>query len=417
MHHQAGVSFHQTREQLGRAARVFATALRKFERAAAILGVGAAICAAIFFEAQVRAQDTAMSAPQGTPVYSAAQLDQMLAPIALYPDDLLGQILMAATYPLQVVQADRWMQVPPNASLRGAELAQALQQQPWDASVKALLAFPQILSVMDNNLQWTEELGEAFLVQQADVMDHVQQLRGRAQAARTLTSSAQQTVSNNDQAIEIAPPGADTLYVPVYDPSVVYGEWPYPDYLPYYFDVPGYPLGSFMVFAIIAPLWGWNHWDWNHHLLNIGTGPGYVPGYGGGGRPLPLHPGPWRHDPLQRGGVPYRSNNAQARFTNPTELRSGRENFRGYFPTISSPAPSTVAEPRTSGPAPAVRNAGSMPQIPRAGEPRSLPGPSVRSAPPALESFGGGAQVRTQEQRGAGSRMSSAPSGGARVRR
>ena len=393
--------------------RIIAWVSRRPSGATAILGMGTLVCAAAILGAQVRAQDTAMAAPPSTPVYSAAQLDQMLAPIALYPDDLLGQILMAATYPLEVVQADRWLQVPANASLRGVDLAQALQPQPWDASVKALIAFPQILSVMDNNLQWTEELGEAFLVQQADVMDHVQQLRSRAQAARALTSSAQQTVSTNDQAIEIAPPGADTLFVPVYDPNVAYGEWPYPDYLPYYFDVPGYPLGSFMVFALIAPLWGWNHWDWNHHRLNIGGGPGF----GKGGPPLALHPGPWRHDPERRAGVPYRSGSAQARFGDTAELRSGRENFRGYFPSTVSPGRVSVPEPRTGVPAPVVRAPSAMPPPARVEGPRYSPGVVERAAPPALESFGGGAQVRAQEQRGAGSRMSVAPSGGGRTRR
>ena len=413
MHHQPGLCSPERRGPLERARRVIASALPTFGDMAAILSAGAAICAAIFLYSQVRAQETVMSAPQGAPVYSAAQLDQMLAPIALYPDDLLGQILMAATYPLEVVQADRWLQVPANASLRGVDLAQALQQQPWDASVKALVAFPQILSVMDNNLQWTEDLGEAFLVQQADVMDHVQQLRSRAQAARTLNTTPQQTVSSNDQAIEIAPPGADTLYVPIYDPNVAYGEWPYPDYLPYYFDVPGYPLGSFMAFAIIAPLWGWNHWDWNHHRLNIGPGPGF----GMAGPALPLHPGPWHHDPDRRAGVPYRSNSAQARFGNAAELRSGRENFRGYFPTITAPERPGVPEPRAGVPAPVVRAPSAMPQAARTVEPRFSPSAVERPAPPAFESFGGGAQVRMQEQRGAGSRTSVAPAGGGRMRR
>lgn len=413
MHHQPGRHSRETRGPLERAVRGIALAIPELWGTLAILSACLVVCAVVFFGAQVRAQDSAMSASQGTPVYSAAQLDQMLAPIALYPDDLLGQILMAATYPLEVVQADRWLQVSANASLRGDALAQALQPQPWDASVKALVAFPQILSVMDNNLQWTEDLGEAFLVQQADVMDHVQQLRSRAQAARTLTSTAQQTVSTNDQAIEIAPPGADTLYVPVYDPNVAYGEWPYPDYLPYYFDIPEYPLGSFMAFAIIAPLWGWNHWDWSHHRLNIGRGPGFAVA----GPPLPLRPGPWHHDPDRRGGVPYRSSSAQARFGNAAELRSGRENFRGFFPTITSPAQTSVSEPRTGVPAPVVPAPSPMPQAPRGEPPRFSPGAFERRAPPAMESFGGGAQVRMQEQRGAGSRMSAAPAGGGRMRR
>src|SRR5882757_887720 len=117
--------------------------------------------------AQAHAQADAPP-PPNTPVYSAGQLDQLLAPVALYPDDLLGQILMASTYPLEVVQADRWLQEPSNASLRGSTLAQALQSLPWDASVKSLVAYPQILAWMDSALDWTEAAGDAFLAQQSD---------------------------------------------------------------------------------------------------------------------------------------------------------------------------------------------------------------------------------------------------------
>lgn len=387
--------------------------------AAAALGLlaGVALVASFLLAGQVRAQGTTPAPPgpppQATPVYSSAQLDQMLAPIALYPDDLLGQILMAATYPLEIVQADRWLQLPGNASLHGPELAQALQQQPWDASVKALVAFPQVLSVMDNNLQWTEELGEAFLAQQADVMDRVQQLRSRAQAARTLNSTPQQTVTSTGQAIEIAPATPDMVYVPVYDPDIVYGEWPYPDYLPYYFDVPGYALGSFIGFAIIAPWWGWDHWDWAHHRLNIGG----AAGFGTGGPPLPLHPGPWRHDPQHRAGVPYRSNALQTRFSAPAEVSAARENFRGFSPSVVAPAPSALPAPRPSEAAPMPRAPSPVPQAPRYEQPRFPSGSAERPTPPAMESFGGGAQVRMQEQRGAGSRMSVPSGGGGRTRR
>ncbi len=157
----------------------------------------------------VQAQDAAAPAAQTSPAYTAPQIDQMLAPIALYPDDLVGQILMASTYPQEVVQADRWLQNPANASLDGAQLAQALEQEPWDASVKSLVPFPQIVSMMDENLSWTEQLGDAFLAQQNDVMDAVQQLRARAQSAGTLASTPQESVTNNDEGIEIAPSGRE----------------------------------------------------------------------------------------------------------------------------------------------------------------------------------------------------------------
>jgi len=371
--------------------------------------VAAALVSAILVGARVHAQGEAPTVSQGATLYSAAQLDQMLAPIALYPDDVLGQVLMAATYPLEVVQADRWLQDPANAALHGAALAQALQPLPWDASVKSLVAFAQILTVMDSNLDWTEELGEAFLAQQADVMDRIQQLRGRAQAARTLTSTPQQTVSNDDQAIEIAPANPESVYVPVYDPDVVYGDWPYPDYLPFYFDVPGYAMGGFIGFAIVAPLWGWNHWDWGHHQINI-VGGGTVPATGV--VHLPLHPGPWRHEPGHRGGVPFRHGMTQAQFGGAVGRPSIRGSFRGYAPGASEPAPAEIRSLRQGTTAPALHVPAPVTESPRV-EPAQFPHAiAEHPSPPALESFGNGAQVRTQEQRGASSRMSTPPQGG-----
>src|SRR5450631_384823 len=124
---------------------------------------------------------------------SPAQLDQLTASVALYSDPLLAAVLTAATYPLEVVEAARWLEDPANAALTGDQLASALQQQPWDASVKSLMSFPDVLRTMNGNLQWTERLGDAFLAQQADVMDSVQRLRRRATAAGALASTSQQT--------------------------------------------------------------------------------------------------------------------------------------------------------------------------------------------------------------------------------
>ena len=149
--------------------------------------------------APVNAQGV-LPAPQGAaqtqtaPAYTQGQLDQMLAPIALYPDALVSQILMASTYPLEVVEAERWLEVPENASLTGDALSNALMQQPWDPSVKSLVPFPQVLQMMNQNLQWTEQLGDAFLAQQPAIMDSIQQLRQQAQAAGTLQSTLQQVV-------------------------------------------------------------------------------------------------------------------------------------------------------------------------------------------------------------------------------
>lgn len=344
--------------------------------------------------------------PPGTPAFSAPQLDQMLAPIALYPDELLGQILTAATYPLEVVQADRWLQGnPSNSGLAGADLADALQQQPWDASVKSLVPFPQILRMMDNDLDWTETLGDAFLAQQGDVMDAVQQLRARAQEAGTLASTPEQTVTNDGQVIEIAPPDANEVYVPAYDPDEVYGDWPYPDYPPYDFVFPGYPFGVFIGFRIFAPFWGWNRWDWHHHRLNVGGG--------GAGFRFPPHPGPWQHDPGHRGGVPYRDPATRARYEGDVNGRVAGGEYRGYGPAtgelwrpsyqgaLSRPPQSHPPQSRLPQPAPAARPAA----------PRYTPEPVARPSAPAYESYGRGPQVQMREQRGASSRVS-APSGG-----
>ena len=180
---------------------------------------------------------------QSAPIYTAAQLDQLLAPVALHPDQLLGQILMASTYPLEVVEAARWVEDPNNARLKGDQLAAALQGKDWDPSVKSLAPFPQILRMMDDRLDWMQKLGDAFLAQQNEVMDSVQRLRRQAEEAGTLQSSPQQTVTTQDQTITVEPANPNVVYVPVYDPTVVYGAWPYPDYPPYYFPPSGFVFG------------------------------------------------------------------------------------------------------------------------------------------------------------------------------
>src|ERR1022692_38289 len=156
------------------------------------------------------------------------QLQRLVAPIALYPDSLVAQILAASTFPDQVVEADRWVQAHPN--LKGDELAREVDQQPWDPSVKALTAFPSVLGNMDKNLSWTSSLGDAYYNQQQDVMNAVQVMRQRAEQAGNLRTTPQQTVTTQDSAIEIAPASPDVVYVPAYDPWLVYGgpieAWP-----------------------------------------------------------------------------------------------------------------------------------------------------------------------------------------------
>jgi hypothetical protein len=218
-------------------------------------------------------QDAQAPAPEGqTPPYAQQtpeQLQQLVAPIALYPDSLVAQILAAATFPEQVVEADRWVQAHPD--LKGEALGQAVDPEPWDPSVKALTAFPSVLGNMDKNLSWTSSLGDAYYNQQQDVMDAVQVMRQKAQAAGNLKSTPQQTVTTQGSTVEIEPAQPDVVYVPAYDPWLVYGgplvAWPgwYP-YPGIWYDGPflsfglGFGIGFFGGFG-----WGWGHWGFDWH--------------------------------------------------------------------------------------------------------------------------------------------------------
>src|SRR5580692_5728749 len=211
-------------------------------------------------------------APQAPPYSQQTpdQLQQLVAPIALYPDSLVAQILAASTFPEQVVEADRWLQANPD--MKGDALGQAVDPQPWDPSVKALTAFPSVLGNMDKNLSWTSSLGDAYYNQQQDVMDAVQVMRQRAQAAGNLQSTSQQTVADQDSTITIEPTSTEVVYVPAYDPWLVYGDpllaWPgwyaYPGIWfggPYLAFGVGFDIGFVGAFG-----WGWGGWgfDWRN---------------------------------------------------------------------------------------------------------------------------------------------------------
>jgi uncharacterized protein DUF3300 len=199
---------------------------------------------------------------------SAGQLDQLVAPIALYPDALVAQILAACTYPTEIVQADRWMQE--HADLKGQQLAQAVDQQSWDPSVKALTQFPSVLANLDKNLSWASALGDAYVNQQQTVLDAVQEMRRRAQQAGNLNSTPQETVSTAGSTVVIQPADPDTVYLPTYDPWLVYGVplTPYPGWYWYpalYALAPGITFGIGFGTGWYAGFgWGWHHWgaDW-----------------------------------------------------------------------------------------------------------------------------------------------------------
>ena len=219
-------------------------------------------------------------AGQGPPYaqQTPEQLQRLVAPIALYPDSLVAQILAASTFPEQVVEADRWTQAHPD--LEGEALGQAVDQQPWDPSVKALAAFPSVLGNMDKNLSWTSSLGDAYYNQQQDVMDAVQVMRHKAQEAGALKKPQHEVVREDGPTIEIAPADPEVVYVPAYDPWLIYGYpivawpgwYPYPGIWfggPYFSFGVGFGIGWFGGFG-----WGWGHWgfDWHHRYPVYGGG-------------------------------------------------------------------------------------------------------------------------------------------------
>jgi Spy/CpxP family protein refolding chaperone len=280
------------------------------------------------------------------PVFKQEELDQIVAPIALYPDSLVAQILMASTYPLEVVQADRFAKQ--NASLKGEALTKALEAQSWDPSVKSLVNFPQVLTMMSEKLEWTQKLGDAFLAQQKPVMDTIQSLRAKAQAAGNLKTTKEQTVIVEEKIIKIEPASPQVIYVPAYNPTVVYGAWPYPAYPPYSYYPPGYVATtaafSFMAGAAVGAAWGyaWGNNNWNSGNVdidvdrntNINTNinrdqakqkmqeRGQVNQKGQGN---------WQHNAEHRKGVAYRDQGTAQKFdrASTSEAVKSREDFRG----------------------------------------------------------------------------------------
>jgi hypothetical protein len=201
---------------------------------------------------------------------SPDQLQQLAAPVALYPDALIAQIMAAATYPDQVIEAEKWMEQ--HKDLTGDTLAEEVDKQPWDPGVKALTQFPSVLANMSRNLAWTSELGEAYVNQQQDLTNAIQALRQRAKQAGNLNTTTQETVSTKGQTIVIQPAATDVVYLPQYDPWLVYGApmAVFPDWYPYpglFLDGPGVAFGLGFGFPLYAGFgWGWHSWgfDWHH---------------------------------------------------------------------------------------------------------------------------------------------------------
>ena len=289
---------------------------------------------------------------QGTgAVFKREEIEQLVAPIALYPDALVSQILMASTYPLELVQADRWAKA--HTTLQGEALTQALEAQHWDPSVKSLVNFPQVLAMMSEKLDVTQRLGDAFLAQQKDVLEAIQWLRAKAQGQGTLKTTPEQTVRveqppGQNAVVRIESASPQVVYVPTYDPAVVYGAWPYPAYPPYTYYPYGYVATAALAFTAgvaLSAAWGyaWGGCNWHGGDIDIDTNRntnfnrninreqyrGRMEARGQSGR------GTWQHDPSHRRGVSYRDQGTAQRFNRggDAQTAASREAFRGRAET------------------------------------------------------------------------------------
>ncbi len=265
-----------------------------------------------------------------TAAFSQQEIEQLVAPIALYPDALLAQVLMASTYPLEVVQADRWRKA--NPKLKDKALEDALLKQPWDASVKSLAAFPDVLQMMSDKIDWTQKIGDAFLAQKTEVMQASQRLRAKADSEGNLKTSKEQKIiiepaSASTTTIYRIEPQSEVIYVPVYNPTVVYGVWPYPYYTPYYWYPPAYPYygaayGFTAGLIVGAALWGNCNWGGNDININIDR-------YNNFNRSN-INNGNWNHNAEHRRGVEYRDNKTRDQFrANSGSRDQQRNDFRG----------------------------------------------------------------------------------------
>jgi hypothetical protein len=263
------------------------------------------------------AQTPPASGPAEQALLPAAELEALVAPIALYSDSLLATVLMASTYPLEVVQADRWAAQHKNTPAE--QLSASAAKQPWDESVKALVATPSVLSMMSVKLEWTQKLGDAVLAQQSDVMDAVQRLRRRAQGNGKLTSGKEQSVRvetrDDNDVVVIEQTDPNTVYVPYYEPAAVYGDWPYPEYPAYAFPDPGYFAPGVLATGVaFGAAYAVGRWAWRGNYW--GGGVNWRGGNIVANRPVNINNvgNNWQHNPAHRGGVRYGNATVQQKF-------------------------------------------------------------------------------------------------------
>ena len=330
------------------------------------------------------------------------QLDSMVAPVALYPDRLLSQILVAATYPLEIAEAAQWLQQ--NGNLQGPQLVDAARQQNWDPSIQALVVFPDVVNRLSSDIRWTTDLGNAFLAQQADVMNAVQRMRAQAQASGKLRSNGQQTVTTEMQgdqsAIDIQPANPEEVYVPYYNPQYIWGPPAYGYYPPWdYADIGfgyGYGFGSGIYIGGFFGGLGWGGWGWGPNWFGCSIfqnafffnhyGYGFHGGRGFGGRPI------WAHDPGHRLGVPYPNRSLSNRYGGVSNAAA-----RGGLSAGRFGAQSNVAQQHNSAPRGNAAQAGGWNHFGQAGSTgRQGAQGSYRSTP----AYGGSSAYRASPSYG-----------------
>lgn len=379
-----------------------------------------------------RAQ-TAVAPPAGggAPAMAQDQLDALLAPVALYPDQLLTQVLMAATYPLDVVEAARF--VKENKDLKGEALDGAVGQRNWDPSAQSLAAFPQVLEMMSDKLDWTQQLGDAFLDDEARVLQTVQRLREKASTEGNLKSNEQQKVVVEQKTIIIEPAQPSTVYVPVYNPLYVYGPWWAPVWRPWYWAPPPYyypgaaivggAIGFGIGWAIGANHWHWCHPNWRGGNVNININRNNTFINNNVEFRNKVQNGNWAHSPAQRRGVAYSNANTREKFQKVDKSAvSSRRDYRGHQPANKVGADSRPTREARPGGVDRPGGGGAVTREARPGGGFDRPGGGASGGP--TDRFGGmssapnrggvspgglnKAQTQNYSNRGAASRASAA---------
>jgi hypothetical protein len=335
--------------------------------------------------------------------FSQAELDQTLAPVALYPDALLSQVLMAATYPLEVVEAARWSRA--HSGVQGDEAVRAVQDKDWDPSVKSLVAFPNLLTRMDENLEWTRRLGDAFLAQEKQVMETVQQLRQRAQAAGKLQSDERQRIATEGGNIVIEQADPRVVYVPYYDPYVVYGSWWWPAYPPVYWGPwPGYAVGYpgywWGVGIGVTAGFFFGSIYWPHYHVAVAYPYAYytkpVAAYSRpyGPPPKQMQAGHWQHDTWHRHGVGETYDQRRANAMPPAGFRASGDS-RGTDSTRTQPRADTPRQqPRSDSPRAQPRSESAR-AAPQSQAPRGQPRTEAPQQPPRVDTARAQARVES----------------------